>query len=212
MTLAFARIELDPAHPFTLRVLGDPYRMHRFVYETAAEEDGDSRLLYRVEPAPNSRDGKYQVLVQRTRAWEGHEYSGAAEGYTVERRTKEVTLVPQTYRFRLRANPVKTVPSAERGVRGKRVGLENEEEQLHWLAGKLAGRGMRLVAADRHREPWVVFAKGGNGTRRVSLVSALFEGTLRVEDPANAEEGLEHGIGPGKGFGFGLLSLAAQSR
>jgi len=36
-----------------------------------------------------------------------------------------------------------------------------------------------------------------------------YDGFLQVSDPAAFEHGLQMGIGPAKGFGCGLLSLAA---
>jgi CRISPR system Cascade subunit CasE len=39
-------------------------------------------------------------------------------------------------------------------------------------------------------------------------VPVLFEGVLRVNDPAKLIEAVRNGIGSAKGYGFGLLSLA----
>jgi CRISPR system Cascade subunit CasE len=43
---------------------------------------------------------------------------------------------------------------------------------------------------------------------RLSLLSVLFEGVLEVTDPDAFHDTLVQGIGSGKAFGFGLLSLA----
>ena len=43
----------------------------------------------------------------------------------------------------------------------------------------------------------------------MTLSTALFEGVLRVEDPAVLRTALVSGIGPAKGYGCGLLTLAA---
>lgn len=212
MILALARVELDPAHPVSVRLLGQPYEMHRFVYRIAAGQGTRDRLLYRVEPDPTWDDGRYRILVQRDRAWTGDEEPERGDGYYVERRNAEVTLTSGTYRFRLRANPVKALPASEKGARGKRIGLEAEEAQLNWLSEKLSRGGMRLESVDRYREPWLIFSKGSNQRSRLSFVSALFEGMLHVDDPDDAETAIVNGIGPGKGFGFGLLSLARAAK
>jgi CRISPR system Cascade subunit CasE len=39
-------------------------------------------------------------------------------------------------------------------------------------------------------------------------MSVQFDGILRVSDPDKLHAAIENGIGSGKGFGFGLLSLA----
>ncbi len=38
----------------------------------------------------------------------------------------------------------------------------------------------------------------------------LFEGSLQVVDAEAFRKALAHGIGPGKAFGFGLLSVASE--
>ncbi|MEU3774095.1 type I-E CRISPR-associated protein Cas6/Cse3/CasE [Streptomyces sp. NPDC032472] len=43
----------------------------------------------------------------------------------------------------------------------------------------------------------------------VALTTATYAGTLRVTDPASLGRALLAGIGPGKGYGCGLLTLAA---
>jgi CRISPR-associated protein, Cse3 family len=40
--------------------------------------------------------------------------------------------------------------------------------------------------------------------------AVLFTGYLKVTDADRFRTALEHGIGSGKAFGFGLLSIAAQ--
>ena len=42
-----------------------------------------------------------------------------------------------------------------------------------------------------------------------ALIAVRFEGVLTVTDPARFRETVFTGIGSGKGFGFGLLSVAA---
>lgn len=49
------------------------------------------------------------------------------------------------------------------------------------------------------------------GGRSMKFRSALLEGTLTVEDADKFREAIAHGIGPGKAFGFGLLSVAPRA-
>lgn len=44
--------------------------------------------------------------------------------------------------------------------------------------------------------------------KTVTLVTATFESQLRVTDPGALRHTLTHGIGPAKGYGCGLLTLA----
>jgi len=112
-------------------------------------------------------------------------------------------------RFRLRANPTRKIDtkSGPDGVRrnGRRVPVRGVEEQVAWLARKAEDCGFELLQ--------VVIAASGS-TELVksyetgkTFQGVLFEGHLRVNDPARFREALETGIGPGKAYGFGLLSV-----
>jgi CRISPR system Cascade subunit CasE len=84
-----------------------------------------------------------------------------------------------------------------------------------WLDQKCQRPGMNsqptgfcLVENSVSIEPgYVHFNKERDGRGKL-LRSARYEGLLRVVDPAQLKETLAQGIGPGKAFGFGLLSLA----
>ncbi|MFE2167475.1 type I-E CRISPR-associated protein Cas6/Cse3/CasE, partial [Streptomyces sp. NPDC059447] len=47
-----------------------------------------------------------------------------------------------------------------------------------------------------------------NGRGRVTICPVLFEGTMTVTDPAALRRALLEGIGSGKAYGAGLLTLA----
>lgn len=116
----------------------------------------------------------------------------------------------QTLRFRLRSNPTKKVDtkSDEEGNRrnGRRVPLVKTEDQLEWLARKALQHGFDLHHAN--------IAASGAGERQRSrriggvFQGVLYEGRLIVRDPDVFRNALADGIGPGKAFGFGLLSIA----
>jgi CRISPR system Cascade subunit CasE len=127
-------------------------------------------------------------------------------------------------RFRLRANPTRKIEtkSGPGGARhnGRRVELKTEEEQLNWLARKSRENGFEIVsvrAAAEYPDVWVsaegkvIGSRGlpdGAGSRpRLTFASVLFNGKLRVTDLERFRAALERGIGSGKGYGFGLLSV-----
>ncbi|MBB6100008.1 CRISPR system Cascade subunit CasE [Deinobacterium chartae] len=104
------------------------------------------------------------------------------------------------YRFRLRANP--SVKKA-----GKRYGLYSAPAQANWLLRQAESAGVellefRIAGSERFR------ASKGSSTPRLTLCAATFEGHLRVTDPQRLRPALEGGVGHGKAFGLGLLSLA----
>lgn len=127
-------------------------------------------------------------------------------------------------RFRLRANPTKrlSTPPGPDGRRppGKRVDLRREEDRLAWLRRKGDGAGFALLAV--HAAPAVPDARANpegrqTGTRpgpapaaarRLVFGAVLFEGRLRVTDADAFRRAAAEGIGSGKAYGFGLLSVA----
>jgi CRISPR system Cascade subunit CasE len=122
-----------------------------------------------------------------------------------------------TLRFRVRVNPTKRVgTSGEAKWVGKRVDLRREEEQLAWLARKGEADGFVVVtvrATAGVPDVRVVPEDAVIGNRRaerrtMTFGSVVFEGLLRVTDPDRFRLTLQEGIGSGKAYGFGLLSIA----
>lgn len=188
-------------------------------------------LLYRVEVG---RDGSVRVLTQsRERPDWGRLSAGYLAGTGGQQPNPDVKDAGGAYaalatgmrlRFRLRANATKRLAhardAAEQEWVGKRVDLRREEDQLAWLRRKAEASGfelarvqaradvpnVRTVAEDR-----VIGRRGpgaGGGRGRLTFGSVLFEGELVVQDGERLREALATGIGPGKAYGFGLLSVA----
>lgn len=137
----------------------------------------------------------------------------------------------QALRFRLLANPTKRLSAhshggAERSP-GKRAQLFREEEQIAWLRRKGEQSGFRLLdlrlrnaatggtaaiadvraGATRRVDGWRERGQEGR-IDRLTFGAVLFEGMLEVTDAARFREALRDGIGSGKAYGFGLLSIA----
>jgi CRISPR system Cascade subunit CasE len=127
--------------------------------------------------------------------------------------------------FRLRANPTKRLsdrtPGRDDPLVGKRVALLREADQMAWLARKGERHGFRLVATEASPEVPEARAasqetargrrrrQGGASAITLSFGAVLFSGQLEVTDRAAFGAALADGIGSGKAFGFGLLSIAA---
>ena len=119
-----------------------------------------------------------------------------------------------TWRFRLTANPTisepakPTAPGAEH-PRGHVKALALNFQQLDWLSRQGEKHGFKLpVPAAVTESTWKVFNKKGQG-KRVSILSVTFEGILTVTDEALFLNALVNGIGRGKAYGNGLLTLAS---
>jgi len=131
----------------------------------------------------------------------------------------------ETVRFRLRANPTRKVQNGC-SPNGKRKRIEPTlEAHVQWLASKLAVAG-EFPGGFKHDEKGNIIGHEDIHTfvpgwaygwrtkhepqagQKMQWWSVLFEGTFRVKDTAALKSLLECGIGPGKAFGFGLLSIA----
>lgn len=136
----------------------------------------------------------------------------------------------QCFSFRLRANPTKRIAKHDDTMKGKRVELTREEEQMAWLIrkgqerekGKPGGfeilmREVRNQNGEIRRIPRVnVHPEGKQRGRKTeeghshdtTHLAVCFDGLLRTTDADAFRETLAKGIGPAKAFGFGLLSVA----
>jgi CRISPR system Cascade subunit CasE len=198
--------------------------MNRYPYPRVRDR---CDLLFRVE---STRTGPPVVLVQTRDA---PNWSSLPPGYLLQRaESKPLDLVVsdgQRLRFRLRANPTKRVAAKNEKLgavmAGKRVGMLSETEQIRWLLRKGENGGFRIpgswvdakdpetgevVQLPNFRVDVVPEGNDRNGKPGHGgvFLSVRFEGVLEVTDTARLQQTVAEGIGSGKAFGFGLLSLA----
>lgn len=198
-----SRLWLDPLAPQARRDLADPYDMHRTLVRAFVADEAQTppRFLWRLETSSAWRDPQLIVQSSVPGNWA---YLDERVGYLkkpVETKTVPLDTLLQggnRYRFRLLANPTVTHG-------GKRFGLTSEEAQLAWLTRQGEKRGFQVeVALVTSRD----LLKARKGASRLHLQRALFEGILSSCDPTGLRSALLEGIGPGKAFGCGLLSVA----
>lgn len=190
------------------RDLGNPYEMHRTLLRAFPNADagGPGRVLFRLEVERHARP---LVLVQSTR--QPH-WPALPSNYTLEHSLTsmcEVVFSPgQCLRFRLRANPCRRISAkCDDRLAGKRVALLGEEPRAAWLLRKAQEGGFQVSNHDFQIIPeGTLWARKGH--QLLSLQSVRFEGILRVCEPERFRQTLFAGIGPAKGLGFGLLSVA----
>lgn len=119
--------------------------------------------------------------------------------------------------FTLRANTTRKVGTTSKTERiqggqksnGRRVFLTRSEEQLEWLERKAQGCGFKVLAVNLRHED----SRGRHAdSHRLRFLGVVFEGALTVTDRVLFLDALRQGIGPGKAYGFGLLSVAPRAR
>ncbi len=210
LSLGFTRIWLRAEHPRVLQLIASHYEMHQFVYGLMSPSPGKDRILYRTEVLPDGLGVPIpSILIQHSPKLIPSLDASGRRFSEIESKVADLAIRSGTFRFRLRANPVKSVPSNNRGVRGKRRGLSNDDERKSWLISRFAKNGLEVLSMDFVPEPFVEFErKGSRTTRKIAISGVLYNGIVRVRNPKDAAVVVENGIGRARGFGYGLLSLA----
>ncbi|MEN6546861.1 MAG: type I-E CRISPR-associated protein Cas6/Cse3/CasE [Armatimonadia bacterium] len=201
MSLYLTRLVLNPESPRVQAELMRPYQLHRTLWR-AFGENASGRLLYRLETdaavpvllVQSPRSGDWGHLSQVGYLHEPHELlleNPAEKLFTLRFEPGQVL------RFRLRANPTYKAG-------GRRLGHLNPQWQPAWLARKGAQSGFSVVEGVGRGEGFQALQKG---PQRLRMYSVLFEGLLQVQEAEGMAEAIRNGVGSGKGFGFGLLSV-----
>lgn len=220
------RIHLDPRSKQARRDLADPYQMHATLCRAFFPEETrcpPGALLWRLEPETD-REGRPRLLIQSHAMPDWSRLSSDWLAYAdpgldlVQRLKLDALEAGQVYRFRLRANPSKT-------VQRKRLGLFQPDAQRAWVARQGERNGFALPESStpdyfeflastnsssyadlRISQEQMLRGRQHEGNA-IHVYSALFEGLLTVTDVALFRKALETGIGHGKVMGLGLLSL-----
>ena len=205
-----SHLPLRPASRQVQAELRDPYQMHRTLCKAFGDGPAEyeaARCLFRVDGSDEGRE--LHVLVQSLRPpdWSrltvGPDYlSAPPEAKTFA----PALLAGQRLRFRLRANPTLR-RSAGTGNKGTRIGVYGEEEQQAWLGRKGEAGGFGVPDC-RVVDGGFVLCRRSGGASAQRHLCATFDGLLQVTDPDRLLATLASGLGSGKAFGFGLLSLA----
>jgi CRISPR system Cascade subunit CasE len=213
-----SRLIFNPLHRSVRRDIANPYDLHRTLMSAFPDDLPEKeRILFRIDTDP--RADVPTVLIQSHTAPDWATLQSREDYLLPEPRwpphisinpaTKafDLTLATgQILSFRLRANP-----TVKRD--GSRHGLYKEEDQRAWLSRKGERNGFRSLRITVIQEGDQIAWKPckGSGKRKLTHFAVRFDGELQVTDPELLWEAVRHGIGPGKGLGFGLLSLARPS-
>ncbi len=136
--------------------------------------------------------------------------------------------------FRIRANPTKKIGTTSKSDRekgkvksnGRRVPVHGEEAQIEWIKRKASQNGFEVQSVKTSEDVIDAIAldegmvHGGNTFKgrqnktveglknNLSFASVTYEGRLKIVDKELFIKAIKSGIGSGKAYGFGLLSIA----
>ena len=213
-----SRMELDLAKRETMKALTSPNLFHGAVEHAFPIPDPNTRKrnLWRIDTL---RGKTYLMILSE----EKPELSRALDQFGQEANVpgwETLDYTPLLHRisagsrwhFRLNANPVKAVKAkdGERDSRGTVCAHVTVDQQLAWLAEHAERNGFSLNDGEYTvvRSEWLRFCKGAERAKPVTIRSVTFEGILTVTDAELFRGALTAGIGKGKAFGLGLLTVA----
>jgi CRISPR system Cascade subunit CasE len=177
-----------------------------------ADAGGPGRVLFRIEPVTEGERPTVLVQSEKPADWSAlpanfEDDSRVTRAVfvteTIEDRDSVLVLPGACYRFRLLANP-----TVKRD--GKRHGLYREESQRDWLNRKGQSGGFAVEGRSLLTIPDGTLRSSICGGRTRSWFGVRFDGRLKVTNPSRFVETLQSGVGSGKGFGFGLLSVMRE--
>jgi len=206
-----------------------PYKPESFVHVHGQRTTGQA-FLFRVDPRPG---GSPVILVQSALKpdWD-YAFHNAMYLLAAPPQTKPYDphfQRDQELAFRLMANATRKKDKEGRpegkNNYGRRVPVRRDEIET-WLINRAQQRGFIVERLDSVQTGYVTAFKeieqsddedqvGHGGETRQGLKRlfyARYDGTLRVIDPDAMRDAVVQGIGPAKGFGFGLLSVALLRR
>lgn len=212
------RFEINTARRAARHLLASPQHMHAavlnaFPSDRAAAPDG--RVLWRVDQHDHQT---VLYLVSPSRPDLTHLVESVGWPTTEGWATRDYTplldrlAVGDHWAFRLAANPVHNGRKSQNSPRSQRFGHITVDQQTDWFLRRTEQHGF-TVPLGEHKEPDVAVRRRATlrfdrQGRTVTLNTAVFEGHLEVIDPVALRRALIQGIGHGKAYGCGLLTLA----
>jgi CRISPR system Cascade subunit CasE len=212
-----SKLLLNPRCRQVQREITRPYQMHRTLMRAFPDnlKDGDERVLFRLD---SGRNGSLILLVQSWGAPDWCQMSQTTPHNYLQELANNPAVKPfqlelvtgQVLTFRLRANP--TIKRKFPNGQHKRVGIYSQEKQLAWLQRKGEQGGFQLTTVRITDQDNIYATISHNAEKHKLKMNAVhFDGQLQVINPIRFHAAVLNGIGSGKGFGFGLLSLAPAS-
>lgn len=234
-----SKLILNPSSRDVRRDLGDCHNLHRTLLAAFPQADSDAArgefgILFRLETS--ARTGMAMVLIQsRIQPEWGRLPADYRLDIADNPACKPIDVLYESLSigtqltFRLGANPTRKIESKSLpdGTKrnGRRVELYRKEDQIAWLQRKAVTAGFRLLNLRLNADMPNIRANPENKIsgwrgqdtesrkkRRLTFGSVLFEGKLAITNADNFRKALTHGIGSGKAYGFGLLSIAPVRR
>lgn len=234
MELYLSRVMLDPASKAVMKDMSDPRDLHRTISRLFPSVDGQDGKPQHEKTTPRNAynllhrlDRKGESIVLYLQSSIPPDWSRMTPGYAARHDDKPVHHLYAQIKngdrlmFRLTANPTKRAGKNDAGKerfrdenKRRRIDIRSEEGRIKWLERKGSECGFTLchvsaadgIAAVNASMSQRLSFRHDSG--RITLGAAIFDGLLEVTDAEAFRNALANGFGPGKAYGFGLMSVA----
>jgi CRISPR system Cascade subunit CasE len=203
-------MELDTRKRYTMKALNSPNLFHGAI--EAAFPGERTRKLWRIDNLGghcyilllSDREPELEHAVEQfgvitsDKLWETKDYDGLLD------RIEDHTI----WRFRLTANPTKC-SNPKHGERGTVQAHITSSYQKKWFMEKGEKCGFSVKEEDFlvTESCWKRFYKGAQRKQPVTFLAVTYEGILKVTDAEKFRKTLTDGVGRGKAFGMGMLTV-----
>lgn len=189
-----SKILLDVSIPLVRSELAD---LTKFKNTLSSIVNGGS-FLYRLETIPLDQNGYMQPLVLVSEYRPEPAASGKPEGFYSDIETYEYNIPVRNgmnYKFLVKANPSAKVIFFN-------TEFEGAELQKKWLESESASNGFHLLDCTVKQDGYI-----SSGEKNTRFLSVVFEGSMKITDENRFRKMLDYGIGRGKEYGLGLVSV-----
>lgn len=209
----FSRIELDMRKRSTMKAISSPSLFHGAIESSFEGErnrrlwridklGGHTYLLVLSEDKPDFFNFAKQFCSEKSECpWQTKSYDMLLD--KIEDGTK--------WHFRLVANPTISKKTEKKSSeRGKIYAHITPYYQKKWLLDRCENNGFMVCEHDLYvtQSVWKRFYKNGN--KLISFLSVTYEGMLSITDSKKFKACLQDGIGRGKAYGMGLLTVVQR--
>lgn len=194
------------------RELGNLYELHRTIMRAFPSDKNRAEcgVLFRVEENQQQDPFNCYVLVQSIIKpdWS---VLGLDENFLTNSGIQMKEFLPEikkgkVFRFMIRVNPTRRKNDTK-----QLVPVMKEDDLMDWFIakGKLHGFHADTESLIIIKRPSIsIYKKYGEKTNKITMTFIDFSGYLSIDDEREFQHTLENGIGRGRSFGAGLLSLA----
>lgn len=211
-----SKIVLNTRNRGVMADISNMYSMHQTLISMLPGYDNspNSKYLYRLEQDERLNTAIILMQSEIEPCFDKH----FDTGYLQIAQSKEYSPKfnnGEQYRFRLFANavrkrtydPDKDTNPNKKIAESVLVPMYKEDEMEKWLSDRAISNGFELLGQPNMAKSYRKFSKKGDAKHKSNLFGVQYDGILRVTDSEQFTEAVCSGIGKGKAFGFGLLSI-----